>query len=163
MSPAFDAAIATIVPTVRTAARALPSVQPAAAKSDAIGDERDERDARRRLRRDAHDADDARRDRDEENAEDADARGAHGARQRSHVAREDPGHERGREDDERDAPEDEAAGQVAVRGGDGAGVARRFAAPPRTPLTTARNAPAIVGKFFRTVRMPAVATAPAPM
>ena len=35
MSPAFDAAIATIVPTVRTAARAAPVVQPAAAKTEA--------------------------------------------------------------------------------------------------------------------------------
>ncbi len=37
------------------------------------------------------------------------------------------------------------------------------APPPRTPRITAANAPAIVGRFFSTVRMPAVATAPAPM
>jgi hypothetical protein len=36
MSPALEAAMATIVPTVRTAARAPGSVQPAAAKMDAM-------------------------------------------------------------------------------------------------------------------------------
>lgn len=35
MSPAFEAAMATMVPTVRTAARAPPSIQPAAANAEA--------------------------------------------------------------------------------------------------------------------------------
>ena len=164
MSPAFDAAIATIVPTVRTAARAFPSVQPAAAKSDAIAisvtsvmpDVGCEETPTMPTMR----------------AATATKRTPKTPTPAAQTARgsgpmwpaEDPGHERGREDDERDAAEHEAAGQVAVRARDASGgIALAPPRPPRTPFTTARNAPAIVGKFLRTVRMPAVATAPAPM
>ena len=129
MSPAFDAAIATIVPDGQDGGARV-AVRPAGRREErGDGDERHERDARRRLRGDAHDAHDARRDRDEENAEDTHAGRADGPRKLAHVAREDPGHERGREHDERDAREHETARQVAVRPRDRAGgILRRSAA-----------------------------------
>ena len=73
-----------------------------------------------------------------------------------------PGTSAGDEHHDRDAAEHEAAGQVAV--GALAGPASARAAPrPRRPRATARKAPAMVGSPRSTVRMPAVATAPAPM
>src|ERR1017187_7339855 len=98
------------------------AVRPAGRREErGDGDESHERDARSRLRGNAHDAHDACRDRNEENAEDAHAGGTNGPRKLSHMAREDPGYERSREDDERDAAENEAAGQVAVRARDASG------------------------------------------
>ena len=161
MSPALLAAIATIVPTVSTPARAPASTQPAAAKTDAVPSSVtsampdvgcDETPTMPTMRAATV---------TNSTPKTPTPAAQHRALQRRHVPGEDAGHEAGDEHDDRDAAEHEAGGQVAV----GRARPRRRVAVPRrrSPRATARKAPAIVGSPRSTVRMPAVATAPAPM
>jgi len=88
MSPAFEAATATMVPTVSTAARAPGSVQPAAAKTAATPSSVTSVIPENGLRGDPDNPDDPRGHRHEKDAEYADARRTHRPLQWVHVAGE---------------------------------------------------------------------------
>ena len=138
MSPALDAATATIVPTVSTAARASGVTQPAAANTRRRAEQRHERDARGRLRRDADDADDARGHGDEQHAEDPDAapRAPRAAAAPMSPAKT-PGTRPATSTTVATPPNTKDAGQVAIRARrPSRGACRRS---PRMPRATARE------------------------
>src|SRR5512138_1235784 len=163
MSPALDAATATIVPTVRTAARAAGSVQPAAAKIEAtpsrvtsvmpeVGCEETPTIptilaatvTKRRPKTATPAALTARGSGPMPPAKMPGIKAAAAITKRIAPTTKDPGRSRS---DTGAAPGDLTS-------------LRRFRGRPRT---TPANAPAIVGRFLTTVSTPATATAPAPM
>ena len=148
------------MPTVSTPARALASTQPAAAKieavprsvTSAIPEVGCEDTPTMPTMRAA--------DRDEQHAEQTDARCEHATLQGAHVTREDPGHEPGDQHDGRDAAEHECGRQVTIRALDRSSTATAVVLQPAGD----RHERAGHRRQSRaTVRMPAVATAPAPM
>ena len=165
MSPALDAAMATIVPTVSTAARAPGSVQPAAAKTEAtpssvtsvipdVGCEDTPTIPTMR-------------------AATATKRTPKTPTPAAQTARwsgprppaKTPGTSAATSDHEYDAADHERRRAGLDRSVSSRPAATGLRSAPRAaaPRATPRNAPAIAGSPRSTVRIPAVATAPAPM